>query len=162
MRIAAYFIALTVLLGGCTHIRLFNPATPEGRAEVNARSEQRLAVVILASGERADAESLRLDVDEASWIDPGTGEARSAPLSNVLIVRVPNRGRGALEGLAIGAGVGTVLGILAATEGGPLSSLPLAWIGAGVFSGSAIGALVGVATGRTFYVPRHRSRIPLR
>lgn len=124
MRIAAYFLSLTILLGGCAHSRLFNPATPEGRAEVNARAEKHPTIVFLTNGERMDVESLRLNATEASWINPRTGEARSVLLSEIRSVRVPNRGRGALEGMAIGAGIGTAIGVLAVAEGGYFSSRP--------------------------------------
>lgn len=157
VRYSAYFLALTVLVGGCAHSRLFNPATPEGRAEVNARAEKHPTIVFLTNGERMDVESLRLNATEASWINPRTGEARSVLLSEIRTVRVPNRGRGALEGMAIGAGIAAgigILGILIEGEGGGPSlgapSTELVFVG-GTVSGAAIGALVGVATGRTFY-----------
>lgn len=158
MRCAIHIALLAALLGGCAHTHPFNPAMPEGRAEFNAQSGRRSTIVVLTSGERAEAQALRLDAVEASWINPETGEARSVPLAEVRTVRVPARGRGALEGFAIGVGIGAGLGLLAVVVGegrGPSLGAPSMGVavGGGTLAFGMIGALVGVVSGRTLYVP---------
>lgn len=149
----ASFAVLAMLLGGCTHTRLFSPDTTEGRAEINARTTRRTSTLILAGGEQTQARSLRFDADGATWIESGTDEVRTVALTHVRAIRLEARGRGAREGAAIGLAFGIGFGVLAAAEGGAFDPGPLYWIGTGAGSGAVIGALVGLAVGRTTYIP---------
>lgn len=95
-----HLLALTLLLGACTHSRTV------------AGSDAREA---LADGRRVPATSLRADLDSVSWVDPATGALASAPVADVRSVTVGGRrGRGLLEGFllgtAVGAGTGALLG----------------------------------------------------
>lgn len=149
---------LIALLGGCTHTRVFDLTTSEDRARVNAQVEQRSSVVLLRSGERADAKALQLNSNAASWINPETGEPRSVLLTEIRAVEMPAYGRGALEGLAIGTGIGGLLGFIGITIegaeeqlGGPSTEVVL--LGS-AFLGGLVGALVGIEAGRTLYVSK--------
>ncbi len=161
MKYVMPLVTLAVLLGGCAHSRPFDPAAPEGRAEVNAQVGGRSTVVVLTSGERAEAESLRLAPDGASWIEPETGEARSVALAEVRAVQVPARSRGALEGFVIGVVIGAGLGILSLIDDSYFSSRPLTWIGATTALGVRLALLLVWSQGGRCTCPSRCSWAPL-
>ena len=102
------------MLAGCTHTRPLDASAELRRAEVNERATRSSATLTLVTGERVSGRALHLAPDLATWVDPATGEARSAPTGDVAAVEFVGRGRGALQGLglglAIGAGVGAAAG----------------------------------------------------
>lgn len=157
-------VILIVFLGGCTHTRTLNPASPETRTAVNAHAEGRSVVLRLHSGERLQARNVQVAPVVTTWIDPSTGEVQSVSTSDLAAIRFTNRGRGVLEGvglgLAIGAGVGVGLGAIGGAtddEGSLISFTPLegALLGSVLYGGLGlvIGALAGLDQGsRTVYV----------
>ena len=148
----------SILLGGCAHVRHFDPATSEGRAEVNSRAWDRSVVVRLSNGQNAKAKSLWLGREVATWNDAESDEAWAVPLARVEAVRFPARGRGVLEGIAIGVPIGIAFMFVGlATEGqseGFLAWSTEVYILLGALTGAEVGALVGLAAGRTIYIPR--------
>ena len=110
-------LAASLLLAGCVHTQPAPLASAGGRSEVNDRARTADAAVVLADGEQARARALHLAPDLATWTDPETGAARSAPTGDLVSVRFADRGRGGREGAGIGllagAGYGLALGVLA-------------------------------------------------
>ena len=144
-------LAVTLLLAGCVHTHPAPLASADGRSEVNDRARTADAVVVLDGGEQARARALHLAPDLATWTDPKTGAARSAPTGDLVSVRFVDRGRGGLEGaglgLLAGAGVGLVLSTAAVVSGdtGPIAPAEGVVLIASTFG--LIGAGVGVVGG---------------
>ena len=134
---------LLVLLAGCVHTQPATPATPDGRADLNARTAGRVATVHLRSGTRAGVRNLHVGPDETTWVNRLSGQPQSAPTTDVAAVSL--RRGGIVRSFLIGAGIGAALGLLAWTQddGGFLSFPPLLYIGGGAAEGGAIGAGVG-------------------
>lgn len=82
----------------------------QDRTRLNARAAQQTATVTLVSGETFRARGFRVDADEASWTDPGTGQLVVFDRTDVARVRFIRRGQGMLDGAALGAGTGFVAG----------------------------------------------------
>lgn len=126
LRPAAVLVLAGCALAGCTHTQPAPLASAGGRSDVNGRARTADATVVLAGGERARARALHLAPDLATWTDPETGAARSAPTADLVSVRFVDRARGGAEGaglgLLAGAGVGLALSALAVASGdtGPL------------------------------------------
>ena len=144
-------LAAGLLLAGCVHTQPAPLASAGGRAEVNDRARTADAAVVLADGERTRARALHLAPDLATWTDPETGAARSAPTGDLVSVRFVDRGRGGLEGaglgLLAGAGVGLVLSTAAVVSGdaGPIAPAEGVVLIASTFG--LVGAGVGVVGG---------------
>ena len=112
MRRVALFL---VLLSGCVHTQPATLATPDGRANLNARTAGRVATVHLHGGTRHGVAAVSL------------------------------RRGGIVRSFLTGAGIGAALGLLAWTqdEGGFLSFPLWIYLGGGAAEGGAIGAGVG-------------------
>lgn len=101
-------LALTALTA-CTHTRTAESAGD--LADLGRRAEGRRVVVALADGRRLPAEGLRFAPDSASWVDPETRALHRVATADVAAVTFGRRrGRGALEGFAIGTGAGALGG----------------------------------------------------
>ena len=111
------------MLSGCTHSRVLDPATTGTLHEINERAKQTPATVTLATGERAAAQHLHLAPDMATWVTDDGG-VRSIPLSEVAVVEFESAGRGALDGLKIGLGIGAAAAALAALTTSPCDRGP--------------------------------------
>ena len=165
LSLCARLAVLAVLvLAGCTHSHPLNAASPESRSHVNARAEQKSALVTLYDGEEVRARSLHVAPDVTTWLDPKTGTMRSVPTSELASVRFTDRGRGVLEGLGLGTAIGVVSGAVVGAyaeangdEGGYVSiEVPGAILGGAVFGslGLLIGGIAGVDRGSyTVYTP---------
>ena len=151
-------LLLAVLLAGCASTQPAPLSSPEGRAEVNARAEGRVAFVHVEGERRHEGRSLRVGPDTTTWVDRLTGEPRSAPtaaLSSVAVLR-GETGVRVLKGAAIGTITGGLLGVLlGATDGDGWFSFDPAPAGAlGALGGSFYGGLAGLVTGhRDVYRP---------
>jgi hypothetical protein len=149
---------VSVLSAGCTHTRPADLASTGERDAINRRAAGRTSSVVLEDGRRVSAVSFRVEADSASWVTDA-GRVHSVAVGELRSIRTASRGRGALEGLAIGAGIGGLLGLLgAATGDGYFSDRPLAWVAASTAAGAEVGALVGLVTGRTRFVPVRTSQ----
>lgn len=137
-------------LAACTGARPLDASTPDGRGALNTEVAGHAAVVHLTSGETAGAGSLRFDAQGASWVDPETGQTRTAPASAVRLVRLPFPQRGALVGLTVGTAVGALAGApaLGEDDGGFGSVSRGAAFAVIVGTGALVGAAVGWARGR--------------
>ena len=140
MRRVALFL---VLLSGCVHTQPATLATPDGRANLNARTAGRVATVHLHGGTRHGVRNLRIGPDETTWVNRLSGQPQSAPTAGVAAVSL--RRGGIVRSVLIGAGIGAALGLLAWTqdEGGFLSFPLWIYLGGGAAEGGAIGAGVG-------------------
>ena len=143
-----------VFLGGCVHTQPVSLASPEGRAEVNARAARRAASLVLRGGPPQRVRGLHVGPDETTWVERLAGGARSAPTADVVAVSF---GRQQVwRGVAIGAGVGAALGLLAAasdTGGGIISFSPTLIIGGGALNGAFFGGAIGAGQ-----IDRYRAR----
>ena len=125
---------------------------------MNSRAWDRSVVVRLSNGQNAKAVSLWLGREVATWNDAESGEAWAVSLARVDAVRFPARGRGVLEGIAIGVPIGIAFILVGLATDGQSEGL-LAWstefyILLGALTGAEVGALVGLAAGRTIYIPK--------
>ncbi len=132
-----------VLLCGCVHTQPVSMASPEGRAEVNARAARRAASLVLRGGPPQRVRGLHVGPDETTWVDRLAGGARSAPTADVVAVSF-SRQR-VWRGVAIGTGVGAALGLLASAsdDGGFISFSPAFYIGGGALNGAFFGGAIG-------------------
>ncbi|MDT7856570.1 hypothetical protein RQM47_07955 [Rubrivirga sp. S365] len=152
---AGLLVFAVCALAGCTHIQPAPLASAGGRSDVNDRARTADATVVLADGERARARALHLAPDLATWTDPQTGAARSAPTADLLSVRFVDRARGGAEGaglgLLAGAGVGLALSALVVASGdtGPLEPAEGAALITSAFGliGAGVGAVGGLDRG---------------
>ena len=147
-------VVVVVVLAGCTQTRTLAPDDPHRWDEVNGRGGRgEGAVVTLASGEAVRARAVHVAPDVATWLDPETGDGRSAPTGDVVSVTFSDPGRGALQGLAIGGTLGALLGMSAGTFvdfvddfGGPGDATVVGMLVGGAVAGG-LGALAGRARG---------------
>lgn len=137
-------LVLALVVGGCVHTQPVSLASPEGRAEVNARAARRVATLTVRGGPPQRVRGLHVGPDETTWVDRLAGGARSVPTADVVSVSF-SRGR-VWRGAAIGAGVGAALGVLASINdpGGLISFSPTQYVAIyglnGILFGGAIGA----------------------
>ena len=138
-------VLAALVLSGCAYTRPVSLASPQGRAEVNARAQRGHAVVSVAGGRGRQVRGLHLGPEVATWTDKKTGEPRSAPTADVTGVTFRRDGAGALKGLAVGAGVGAALGLLAGTgeSDGFITLSPRLWAVVGAVDGAVVGVLAG-------------------
>lgn len=126
-----------------------SPEAHEHRAEINARASASRVGLSLNPGPLRIVRSLRVGPDSTSWVTASSYE--TVATSSVTRVQVVNRGRGALDGLALGLLGGGVLGAVS-YEGPDLfiaSRGATARVGAVFLSfiTAPLGLLTGVATG---------------
>ncbi|WP_420457361.1 hypothetical protein [Rubrivirga sp.] len=145
VRFVALVVLLVPLLAGCVYTRPASLASPADRAEVNARAERGHPVLALAGERGRQVRALRVGPDTTTWVDKRTGEARSAPTSDVTAVSFRRDGAGALKGAAIGATAGALLYyVIAHVDPIPLLPPRLA-AGLGAVAAAPFGALAGAA-----------------
>ena len=105
-------------LAGCTSTRLADLSSPATRAEVNGRAERGHPVLYVAGQRGRQVRALHVAPDVTTWTDKKTGEAHSAPTSEVEAVAFRRDGWGALQGVGIGIATGAAVGaIVGATDG---------------------------------------------
>lgn len=131
-------VLLAVAASGCVYSRSASLASAQDRAEINARAVRGHAVVAVDGRRGRQVRDLRVAADTTSWTDKKTGEARSAPTASVSGITFRRDGAGALKGLAVGAGVGVLVGLKHRTLLAPRVSALL--YGA---NGAMYGALIG-------------------
>lgn len=152
-------LLLALLTTGCAQTRTVGSTAGVETTfqELNARTATRKATVQLDSGKHYSARALRLTSDSAAWFDSARGVQMSVPTSSVTRIRIARSGRGALQGLRIGVGVGASIGALISAESHEpnlvLSKGSAALIGGALFGGAGllIGSAVGMRTGRDVY-----------
>jgi len=108
---ARLVVVAALALAGCTHSRPLDTTSPESRTHVNARAEGESARLTLHGGEEVRAHGLHVAPDVTTWLDPDTGEMRSAPTGDLASVRFTDRGRGVLEGIGLGTAIGFAFGV---------------------------------------------------
>ncbi|MEM6327862.1 MAG: hypothetical protein AAF791_12150 [Bacteroidota bacterium] len=101
----------TLALSACVSTQPASVATPEGRASLNERADRGHPVLALWGERGRQVRDLRIDADSARWVDKKTEEARSAPTDQIEAITFRRDGRGALKGMAVGAGLGALLGL---------------------------------------------------
>lgn len=148
MRIRFVVACAAVAISGCTSYRT---VPIDNGADIRTRSYE-LVSLRLADGRTVRAESVRLDVDSTSWVDPVTREVRAVPTVEVLWVDRVRRVRGAVQGAAASFVVAAALGTIASRFGNRLTGsggLPSA-LGTGAKVGlvaGSLGAAAGAAVG---------------
>ena len=131
------FLLLALALAGCTTTQPFDIGTPDARAFLAGRAPE--ARLTLASGVTHETRGLAFTAKKATWSDPRTGAAQSAPLPDVSAVTVRDRSRGAAGGVIIGGVSGLVagfaLGYFAANGSDGFSGDPLS---TGILAGALL------------------------
>lgn len=158
----------TLLLGmllatGCTSTRTLGDASDY--AAINQKAQTQEATVILLNGSSFEAQALQMTPDSSSWRD-ASGRYRSVTTAQIRDVQFWSRGRGAGNGLLIGAAIGAagtaIWGYSLYDDSCDLCDSPsedpffLLAVGAGTLAGGLLGSLVGAGTkGKiTYRVPR--------
>lgn len=101
---------LLFFVTGCTHQRAVMPTEAESVVELNKRAGQHAVTVTLADGTVYFGRALQMAPDSTSWLMIDSHEVKSVATSEVVVIEIRNRGRGALEGLAMGAVAGSASG----------------------------------------------------
>ncbi len=167
-------VLLALAVSGCTS---YQTVAIDAGADLDVSPRSYDAVrLTLGDGQTIAAESVHLDVDSTSWIDPATRAVRRVPTVEVAWVDQVRRRRGALQGAAISFAFTSVLSTFYHAVGnqnslggdigrdaatGARHGLLVAPVGA------AIGAVVGardrsVFTVGPFYVGPEPARVPRR
>lgn len=159
----ALLLLSVVLLGGCTTVRVVDPATPSLLDRINSEADGRAVRLRFADGREARGTRLVVGPDTMSYVD-ARGRARSVPTRTVREIRMRYRERGALQGaglgLLAGAATGAVVGAIFYSESGfsPFTRGEIAAIGAASLGvgGASLGLKVGRERGsRRAYRFRH-------
>jgi hypothetical protein len=98
-------IALAVFTSRCTHIR--HVQSFEG---INKAAAGKHARMTLTNGRVLSGKDLQVAIDSTFWLDSATGRKQFIATLEIGKVVVKKRGRGALEGLGMGALAGAVIG----------------------------------------------------
>ena len=142
-----------VALTGCTGLRqTLDPSEADGLAVANRRFAERPATVVLATGERAPAQALRVAPDTTTWVDPETGALRTVATADVVEVRRSDPARARRRFVRQQVVVGAVLGALGGAVVGDLFArgFPFGDADASVgrrAAGVAVGGTVGSGMG---------------
>jgi hypothetical protein len=146
-------VLLPALAMGCSHtIRLGSQAPPERWQRAQRRLEGRRVEVVLRDGRRFRADDVEVSPEAVVWWEAGSGTRHSAPPGDVEAVCYRERGRGALEGLGLGALVGAAGGfvyfaVAATSECEELLPLCLLLAPYGAILGAPVGAIGGLVIG---------------
>jgi len=114
MRSRGFILTLLLSLNvatGCIHQRAVRPADVGSVIDLNRRAGQHNVAVALANGAVYYGRALQMAADSTSWLVEDAYEVKSVATHDVVAVEIQNRGRGALEGLAMGAVAGTLTGV---------------------------------------------------
>ena len=147
-------LGVLVVLSGCNAALRTVPLADPVRA--NHQLAGRSVTVVLATGETAPAQAVRVARDSTSWFDPATGALVSVPTASVAEVRHRDRWRtvlrgarrGALGGAIVGGVLGTLVGLGAGDvlPGNQTQDTILGAVG-GVGYGGMYGAAAGLVVG---------------
>lgn len=110
MHIRLLLAALLFSFTGCTHQRAVFPTESESVVDLNKRAGQHAVTVTLADGAVYFGRALQMAADSTSWLMRNSHEVKSVATTDVVVIEIRNRGRGALEGLATGAIAGSLAG----------------------------------------------------
>lgn len=158
---------LLVFFSGCVSTQPASLDTPEGRALVNERAVRGRTVLNLV-GQRGQAvHALHVGRDFTTWVDMRSREGQSAATDSVVSVTFQRRGRGALQGMAVGTAAGLALSVVAPPSqrscGGELFCLqpdPEAVVALRGVMGAINGAIVGsLVSNRRVYVATRRDDV---
>lgn len=138
-------VALVPLVGGCVHTQPVSLGSPGGRAAVNALAARKPAVLIVVGEPGRRVRALHVAADTTTWVDRRTGRPHAAPTADVAGVTFFRGRASALRGLAIGTGVGAVMGgLVGALDGeGWFTFSPTMGALLGAAGGAELGVIVG-------------------
>jgi hypothetical protein len=145
-------LVFCALMTSCTHTNHASRHFAEQRARINAIGREEEAVIRTFGADSVlrihEGTSFTINVDSSHWSPKGGQGLVSVSTRDVVDVRFSYWGRGISEGLALGSGIGFLVGFSAAIPN--LSSTSdFAAIGAAIFTGAGIllGAVVGPVVG---------------
>ena len=149
---AALLLALLVLTGCSTTRPVAGHETLTALDEIKYRTADDQAVIRLVDGRKMKGTRIHGDLEEITWQDPDDFTAVSVPTGDIDSITLVSHGRGAAQGLGLGALCGAVLGGVAGYSGGDDEGSFLAFsaeqkAGMGAVGGVAAGGLVGVLAG---------------
>ena len=104
-------LLFTILSAGCSSTKVVNVGDTASLADINRKALRRELVVVMHSGLRYRASSLRLQDDSTSWVDGDTHTLIVAATREIDQLSFRDRGRGAGQGLGIGLLSGVVVGM---------------------------------------------------
>ncbi len=155
-------LLLGLAASGCVSTAPVSLASPDGRTEVNARSERSPSTLYLVGQGRRVIRDLHVGPEATTWTDRITGEACSAATSDVVAVTFRPERRVILKWAAVGVAVGAVLGGIASTQdqGGIISFTPLAYTAIfGLGGGQIAAGASALPVYRYVYEPRRPNEI---
>jgi hypothetical protein len=112
MKISSLAVLSVILLFGCTHNHIIKKDEPKDYQTPNQLAAKYRAYVIMTKGNYKIAEKLHIAPDTTSWIDPANQQAVMVPTRDICRIIFERPGKGAAEGLGIGAVSSAFTGIV--------------------------------------------------